>query len=141
MIVIEDVSITGVSSTGVAIEDSSEATIHGLTVTGAQSAGIYVAGATAAISDYTVRYSNYWTYVTGASTVMIEHSRMTQNNTGLLGDGSSGAVTVRLSECVIMGNFGTGVLAQSGAQVITFRNNTWAGNSPDGSTPLSVSLK
>jgi hypothetical protein len=41
---------------------------------------------------------------------------------------------------VITGNT-TGVSTVNGGQIITFRNNAWAGNTTDGVTPFSVSLK
>jgi hypothetical protein len=65
---------------------------------------------------------------------------MNSNGTGLVVTNAGFAATARISDCVITGNT-TGVQANGGAQIITFRNNTWAGNSTDGPTPFSISLK
>jgi hypothetical protein len=59
---------------------------------------------------------------------------------GLLVNNSGFAATARISDCVITGN-ATGVSTSGGGQIISFRNNTWAGNTTDGTTPFSVSLK
>ena len=72
---------------------------------------------------------------------LIERSRMISNATGLgVALGGAFAATARISDCVITANT-TGVLTVGGGQIITLRNNTWAGNSTDGSTPFSISLK
>jgi Right handed beta helix region len=139
---IENVSITGAPSEAVLV-DFGTAAIHGLTVTGATSTGIYLQDATATISDSIIRYSNTGIFVYGASFVtqaLIERSQMISNAFGLGVQSSGGAATARISDCVITGN-NLGVSTLGGGQIITFRNNAWAGNTTDGTTPFSVSLK
>jgi hypothetical protein len=138
---IENVSITGTPTVGVIVGNGTY-TIHGLTVTGATNSGILVESATATISDSTVRYSTIGILVEGLFSVtqaLIERSKMISNTTGLEVDNAGFAATARISDCVITGN--TTGLSTAGGQVITFRNNTWAGNTTDGTTPFSISLK
>jgi Right handed beta helix region len=139
---IEDVSITGAPSTGV-LATGGTVTIHGLTVTGATSYGIYFQNATATISDSIIRYSDIGIALYGASAVtqaLIERSKMISNSTGLVVGNGSAAATARISDCAITGNT-TGISTTGGGQIVTFRNNTWAANATDGTTPFSVSLK
>jgi Right handed beta helix region len=140
---IEDVSITGSPLNGIDI-DVGTAVIHGVTVTGAKN-GILVNNAAVTISDSIIRYSsNVGIYLVGSSTVtqaLIERSKIISNSTGLSVQVFNGfATTARISECVITGNT-TGVSTPGGGQIITFRNNTWAGNTTDGATPFSISVK
>jgi hypothetical protein len=138
---IEDVSIIGAPYAGVGVAGGI-ATIHGLAVTGANN-GILVSDATATISDSVVGYSNVGiagAAFTAATQVLIERSKMISNNIGLSVQNAGFAATARISDCVITGNT-TGVSTLTGGQIVTFRNNTWAGNSTDGSTPFSISLK
>ena len=65
---------------------------------------------------------------------------MISNAIGLVVNNNGAAATARISDCVITGNT-TGVSTVNGGQIITFRNNAWAGNTTDGATPFSVSLK
>jgi hypothetical protein len=67
--------------------------------------------------------------------VLIDHSEMSFNNTGLL----ASAGTIRLSNSTISGN-GTGI-NNNGGTVISFRNNVIAGNTVDGAPALSTSLR
>jgi Right handed beta helix region len=139
---IENVSIAGVPFSGVLLSGGT-ATIHGVKVTGATFIGIDVENATATISDSIIRYSNYAIYLVGANAVteaLIERSQMISNAIGLRVQNGFYAATARISDCVIAGNT-TGVSTLTGGQIITFRNNTWAGNTTDGTTPFSVSLK
>jgi Right handed beta helix region len=139
---IEDVSITGAPAVGVYVSGGT-ATIHGLTVTGATNTGIIVVDATVTISDSIVRYSNIGVFLQGFTAVtqaLIERSKMISNTTGLEVVNSGFATTARISDSVITGNT-TGVLTIGGGQILTFRNNTWAGNTTDGTTLFSVSLK
>jgi hypothetical protein len=149
-VIIENVSITGAPSYGVFLqsinngEPLATAAIHGLTVTNATLAGIYVEASTATISDSIVQFSpNYGIFlvgnVNGATQVLIERSKIISNGVGLLVSNAGATATARISDCVITGNT-TGVTT-SGGQIITFRNNTWAGNTTDGTTPFSVSQK
>jgi hypothetical protein len=139
---VEDVSING-ASYGVYMNGGS-ATIHGLTVTGAYDYGIYVENATATISDSIIRYSYGGIQLQGVTVVtqaLIERTKIISNSAyGLVVDNLGSAATARISDCVITGN-NTGVAATGGGQIITFRNNAWAGNSTDGTTPFSISLK
>ena len=142
---IEDVSITGAPPYGVFMAGSSplHATIHGLTVTGASNYGIYAVGATATISDSIIRYSTVGIQLTAVAVVtqaLIERSKMIANGTGLVVQNDGATATARISDCVITDNT-TGVSTIGGGQIITFRNNTWAGNTNDGTTPFSISLK
>jgi hypothetical protein len=117
-------------------------TIRGVSVSGAQY-GIEVDGGTAIISDSVVRNSSTAIFVEGQTNgtgVLIRRSRMLASSYGLNVDGAPGSAKAFISDCVISGN-STGTLTQSGGQIITLRNNTWLGNSTDGSTPFSISLK
>jgi Right handed beta helix region len=139
-LIIENVSITGKPNFGVNLVGGS-ATIHSLTVSGATT-GILAQDVTATISDSLVRYSNNAIVVSGATVatqVLIERSKMISNTTGLTVQNAGAAATARISDCVITNNT-TGV-SIAGGQLITFRNNTWAGNGTDGSAPFSISLK
>jgi Right handed beta helix region len=139
---VEDVSITGVPLWGVGVIGGATATIHGLTVTGANT-GIFVLDATATISDSIIRYSTIGIQLTGAfaaTQTLIERSKMISNTTGLQLSNEGVAPTARISDCVITGNT-TGVSTVNGGQIISFRNNTWAANITDGTTPFSLSLK
>jgi Right handed beta helix region len=143
-VIIENVLITGAPSYGVYV-NSDTATIHGLTVTGATLAGIYLQGSTATISDSIVQFSpNYGIFLagnaSGVAQALIERSKIISNGVGLLVSCAGAAATARISDCVITNN-ATGVETSGGGQIITFRNNTWAGNATDGATPFSVSLK
>jgi Right handed beta helix region len=139
---IENVSITGQPGAGVFVNGGT-ATIHGLTVTGATNNGIIVQNATATISDSIVRYSNYGISLFSPSAVtqvLIERSKMISNNIGLSAQNGGFAATARISDSVITDN-NLGVSTSNGGQIITFRNNAWAGNIGDGTTPFSLSLK
>jgi hypothetical protein len=138
---IENVSITGAPYVGVDVSGGTAA-IHGLTVTGA-TVGIEVNNATATINDSIIRYSGEGIQLIGVSAVtqaLIERSKMISNTYGLFVQNQGFAATARISDCVITGNT-TGVSTYGGGQIISFRNNTWAGNTADGTTPFSVSLK
>jgi nitrous oxidase accessory protein NosD len=141
-VIIENVEITGAPVYGVYVNGGT-ATIHGVTVTGATTYGILVKNATATISDSIIRYSSTGIYLFGDAAVtqaLIERSQMISNTTGLGVQYGGFATTARISDCVITGN-AIGVSTVAGGQIITFRNNTWAGNTTDGSTPFSVSQK
>jgi hypothetical protein len=132
---IEDVSITGAPTVGVLVSGGT-ATIHGVTVNGATNGGIVVQDVTATISDSIVRYSNVGLYVFGSTAVtqaLIERTKMISNATGLIVNSNGFATTARISDSVIAANT-TGVGTIGGGQIITFRNNTWAGNTTDGTT-------
>jgi hypothetical protein len=140
-VVIEDVSITGNITVGVGVTGGTAA-IHGLTVTGAAN-GVLVEDGTLTISDSVVRNSNTAIDVQGINAiaqVLIERSKVISNSLGLFVNNAGFAATARLSDDVITANT-TGTATNNGGQIITLRNNTWAGNSTDGSTPFSISLK
>jgi hypothetical protein len=144
-LIIENVSInSGNVGYGVRVISGTTA-IRGVTVTGSACNGIDIEDGNATISDSVVRNSSCSGIAVysphSASKVLIERSRMVANpgTAGLFVDGQHGA-TVWISDCVITGN-ATGVQVQDGGQLITLRNNTWADNTTDGSTPFSVSLK
>jgi hypothetical protein len=142
-VIVEDVSITGSPTYGVLVDrGATSATIHGLTVTGA-STGIYVFDAPATISDSIIRNSTTGIYIAGSTAVtqaLIERSKMVFNGTGLLVESFGPATTARISDCVISAN-NTGASTSGGGQIVSFRNNTWGGNTTDGTTPFSISLK
>jgi hypothetical protein len=72
---------------------------------------------------------------------LVERCELSYNNRALVAtDGNGGGTTVRVSDTVITGN-STGISATFGAQIISFRTNMLAGNTTDGSTPFSISLK
>jgi hypothetical protein len=138
---IEDVSVTGVPNYGVFVYLGT-AMIRGVSVTGTQY-GIYVQDATAIISNSVVRNSTNATVVLGDIAVaraLIRRIRMLSNTTGLAVNNGGSTTTAWISDCVISGNT-TGTTTIGGGQIITLRNNTWLGNSTDGSTPFSISLK
>jgi hypothetical protein len=138
---IENVSITGAPGYGVDVAGG-RARIHRLTVTGA-AAGIYVQDATVDITDSTVGNSDYGIYVRGFTALtqaLIERSKTSANGWGLYVENAGAAATARISDCVIFSNT-TGVATINGGQIISFRNNSWVGNTNDGATPLSISLK
>jgi hypothetical protein len=138
---IEDVSITGAPYYGVFVAMGT-VMIRGVAVTGAQY-GLVVEDATAVISDSVVRNSMTGTVVLGVSAVtraLIQRSRMLSNTNGLNVNNTGFAATAWISDCVISGNT-TGTTTVGGGQIITLRNNTWLGNSTDGSTPFSISLR
>jgi hypothetical protein len=142
---VENVTINGSPRWGVVVGYKGTATIHGLRVTNA-GGGIYVSGATATVTDSLVRGSLYGIFVEGktaAAQVLIQGSKLISNGTGLLVENNDAAATVRISGNVISGNT-TGISTSGGTlpgQILTFRDNAWAGNGADGTTPFSVSLK
>ena len=75
---------------------------------------------------------------------LVERCELSYNTTaGLVADNSSGGVataTVRISDSVITGNL-TGISTIAGGQIISFRTNMLIGNTTDGATPFSLSLK
>jgi Periplasmic copper-binding protein (NosD) len=143
---VENVTINGSPRWGVVVANKVTATIHGLRVTNA-GGGIYVSGGTATITDSLVRGSFYGIFAEGttaAAQVLIQGSKLISNGTGLLVENNGSAATARISGNVIAGNT-TGISTSGGTslpgQIITFRDNAWAGNGADGTTPFSVSLK
>jgi hypothetical protein len=149
---VENVTITGGPSYGVVANGASGAvhmTAKNLTVTGAGSYGISIYGASASIRDSVLRATVAGPGISVASTsgvpaavALIERTDLSFNTTGLVSDNQNtgGGATVRISDSVITGN-GTGISAVNGGQIITFRTNMLAGNTTDGSTPFSISLK
>ena len=139
---VEDVSVTGAFNIGVEVSGGT-ATIHGLTASGAGSEGLLIHDATVTISDSIFQNSAAGIAVAGVSAAaqaLIERTKFRSNTTGLQVINAGHAALARISDCVITAN-ATGVETFGGGQIITFRNNTWAGNSTDGSTPFSISLK
>jgi hypothetical protein len=150
---IENVVIAGTPVYGV-WADGTRLTTKNLTVTGATQNGVFItasasAGSSASIRDSVFRgfffggTGIYVQAISGFATVaLIERSELSFNSTGLIADNSvsGGGATVRISDCVITGNT-TGISAINGGQIISFRTNMLAGNSIDGATPFSISLK
>ena len=148
---VENVTITGAPLYGVSANGTAfpvHLTAKNLTITGASSAGIYIINASADIRDSVVRgTAGPGIYVRSLSSsppavALIERTALSFNTTGLVADNlpGGGGATVRISDSVITGN-STGISAVNGGQIITFRTNMLAGNSTDGSTPFSISLK
>jgi hypothetical protein len=148
---VENVTITGAPGTGVWATGGAGAvhiTAKNLTVTGATGTGILIEGASASIRDSVIRgTTGPGIWVLSAPTLLpaaalIDRTELSFNTTGLQSDNGPGGpgATARISDSVITGN-GTGISAVNGGQIITFRTNMLAGNTTDGSTPFSISLK
>jgi hypothetical protein len=145
---VENVTINGSPRWGVVVGYmgyKGTATIHGLRVTNA-GGGIYVSGGTATITDSLVRGSLFGIFAegtTGAAQVLIQGSKLISNGTGLLVENNGSAATARISGNVITGN-NIGISTSGGTlpgQIISFRDNAWAGNGTDGVMPSIVQLK
>jgi hypothetical protein len=144
-ITIDNVSISGAGvylDLGGALGGAAE--IYRLTVSNGSSTGVVLKNGTFIVSDSVVRNSGYGIAVYGAGVAtqaMIKGSQIIANaGTGLFVQNNGSVATVRISDCLISGNT-MGTDTSLGGQIITFRNNTWAGNITDGTTPFSVSLK
>lgn len=144
---IEDVLIAGAYSNGINL-DGSAASVRAVllnvatTVTGH---GVSVNGAQASIKDSSFGYGSTGVYVQSAvgraAQVVVQTSDMSYNTTGLLVDNTNAAGAIaRISADVLTGNV-TGAAYTNGGQIITLRNNFWLGNTTDGTTPFSQSLK
>jgi hypothetical protein len=137
------------SGTGLHV-DGSQRTVHVNTdrheVIGGNM-GIHVAGGNLVHKNSTVKYAQTGILVEsipgrGAS-LWSQHSENSYNlQSGLTVDNTNGAgAVVRLSDSnLITGNF-IGTQTISGGQIITLRDNDWAGNVTDGSTLLSASKR
>jgi hypothetical protein len=145
---LENVLIVGAPNYGVLANGSANPvhlTTKNVTVTNAVTAGINISGASVSLRDSVFRGGDIGIAVgsaTGqAAVVLVERCEISDNFYGLTADNTAGAgATVRVSDTVITGN-GTGIDAVSGGQIISFRTNMLAGNTTDGVTPFSVSLK
>jgi hypothetical protein len=149
---VEDVKInvTGApSGTGLMV-DGSQRIVHvntkRLEVVGGNM-GVHVAGGNLVHVDSTVKYAQTGILVESTAghpaTLWSQHSEHSYNTqSGLIVDNTSGAGAIaRLSDSnLITGNF-VGTQTISGGQIITLRDNDWAGNTTDGSTPFSISKK
>jgi hypothetical protein len=149
---VENVTITGVPRIGVnanAIPSGAvQMTAKNLTVTGATMIGIYIGGSSASIRDSMVRGTTGPGIRVASfsgqppAVALIERTDVSFNTTGLQSDNNTtgAGATARISDLVITNNT-TGISAVNGGQIITLRTNVLAGNSTDGSTPFSISLK
>jgi hypothetical protein len=146
---LENVLIVGTPNDGVFANGSSANPIHlttkNVTVLNAGSVGIFLLGASGSLRDSVIRGGNTGLAVesaTGqAAVALVERCELSYNVLGLFADNTHGAGgTVRVSDTVITGNT-TGISASNGAQIISFRTNMLAGNTTDGTTLFSVSLK
>jgi hypothetical protein len=121
-------------------------TTKNLTVMNASNVGISISGASASLRESVIRGGFYGIGVGSiaghAAVVLVEHCELSYNSdVGLFVDNTAGpGATVRVSDTVITGN-GTGLFTLNGGQIISFRTNMLAGNTTDGTTPFSVSLK
>jgi hypothetical protein len=145
---LENVLIVGAPAIGVFAGGGSNPvhlTTKNVTVTNA-AYGIYIEGAAGSLRDSVIRgASNTGIYVVSiaghGANALVERCDLSYNVTGLVADNTGGpGATVRVSDTVITGN-GTGISASSGGQIISFRTNMLAGNTTDGATPFSISLK
>jgi hypothetical protein len=141
---IDNVTISGTVRNGIIVNGGNVA-LHSVQVVGPlNTAGVVANDATVRITDSIFRGAAYGIQVnanTTGSHVMIERSTMDFNFDGLSVNSTGPASVARISDCLISGNNNGIATSGAGAQIITFRNNTWAGNSTDGATPFSVSLK
>jgi hypothetical protein len=146
---LENVLIMGAPFYGVNASSSSpnpvNVTIKNVTITNASQVGILIQGASGSLRDSVIRGASYGILVqslTGlAAVALVERCELSYNSTGLFANNISGpGVTVRVSDTVITGNF-NGILTANGGQIISFRTNMLAGNTTDGTTPFSISLK
>jgi hypothetical protein len=141
---LENVTVTGACCGNYGVLTHGSLTAKNLTVTGVGS-GVNVQGGYASIRDSVFRGCQYGIDVLGSggssATVLIERSDLSFNSVvGLRVDGSGGAATARISDSVVTANT-LGISAINAGQIITFRTNMLAGNTTDGSTPFSISLK
>jgi hypothetical protein len=108
--------------------------------------GVYIHGTSANIRDSVMRGGQYGIQVFSigahATTALIERTELSGNSTAGLNvdNGFGGGAIARISDSVITGN-ALGISTTNGGQIITFRTNMLAGNTTDGSTPFSISLK
>jgi hypothetical protein len=145
---LENVLIVGTPDLGVfanGTTNPTHVTTKNVTITNAGSAGIYLDGASGSFRDSVIRGSANGIYVASfsghAAAALVERCELSYNGTGLVADNTNAAgATVRVSDTVITANT-TGISTIAGGQIITFRTNMLAGNSTDGSTPFSISLK
>jgi hypothetical protein len=146
---LENVLIVGAPNDGVFANGSSANPIHlttkNVTVMNAGSVGIFLLGASGSLRDSVIRGGNTGLAVESAigqaAVALVERCELSYNVVGLFADNTHGAGgTARVSDTVITGN-GTGLLTNSGGQIVSFRTNMLAGNTIDGSTPFSLSLK
>jgi hypothetical protein len=148
---VENVTITGAPTYGAYVNGTSGAvhmTAKNLTVTDAAFCGMYIISSSASIRDSVVRgTAGTGIYVVAnqafpPAVALIERTELSFNTIGLQSDNTTSGpgATTRISDSVITGNT-TGISAINGGQIITFRTNMLSGNSTDGSTPFSISLK
>jgi hypothetical protein len=146
---LENVRIVGNPAYGV-YADGTGSPVHvttkNVTVTNAGNGGILLYGASGSIRDSVVRGGNYGIYVESApgqaAVALVERCEISYNTlTGLTANNAGGpGAAVRVSDTVITGN-ATGISTVAGGQIITLRTNILTGNTTDGSTPFSISLK
>ena len=106
----------------------------------AAATGLLAADCSVAVRDSSFRDALFGVSVSASTTnttMLIERSEVSFNSTGLLVNTSGPSATVRLSDNVITGN--TTGISQPGGTVISFRTNMIAGNSSDGTPPLTTS--
>lgn len=108
--------------------------------------GIQVSGGRLIHVDSTVKYAQTGILVQStpghAASLWSQNSEDSSNlQSGLTVDNTAGAgATARISDNLLTGNF-IGTQTIGGGQIITLRNNGWADNTTDGTTPFSISLK
>lgn len=143
---VENVAITGAVGNAVGVGFGAPITIRNVTISGA-SYGVFVQGGTAMISESVFRGCSNGISVNSdglghAGIGFIERSEISANiGIGLAVSAANGSpAIVRFASTVITGN-GTGILATSGGQILSFGNNMIAGNTIDGSPSTNISLQ
>jgi hypothetical protein len=143
-----NVTITGATS-GVRLESPTTFAGDHLHITRFTGIGLETEGGSATLRDSVISGPGPGTgsigiYITGQGptlgTLLAERNEVSSNGTGVEADNSDGPSMIRLSDMVITGN-GTGVFANNGGQILSFRTNMIAGNVSDGAAPLGISLK
>jgi hypothetical protein len=136
---LENVSVTGFANYGVKVDNGVVLTAKNLVVSGDPTngvAGIWVTGGSASLRDSVVTgWQVGFQSNDSPLPVIIERSEISFNGTGVRVQ----TAVICISDSVITGN--TTGIQTSGGQIITFRSNMLAGNTADGSTPFSISLK
>jgi hypothetical protein len=150
---IENVVITGNPSPGVLVDNVNSngvplVSVKNLTVVGVDgrdNPGFMVQGGSVTIRDSVFRGGGV--LIQGSSftkhfgTAWIEHSEISfSNGTGLSVGGLDIRAVAHISDCVVTGN-AMGILAKGGGQIISFGTNILTGNTVDGATTGSASLK
>lgn len=127
---IENVTITG-GTFGISAGRGAVLTADHITISGASSDGLLVAGGTALLRNSAIHGAALGVDLFDG-TAMIDHSEISSNNTGIFADGLS---TLRIGNSVITGN-SLGIAKARSGRLFSFGNNMIAGNTVDGDAEL-----